>query len=462
MSSNGTPSRRPGGARPRPLRYGRSASTSTMGSSIDGQGPVSLEDHPQDRDLPSRSMTMEPISEDSTPRPFDPERFGDTSTRPPLVQQHTGHDSISSFASSSAFFSPRHGSGPFFTASPDRGSPQSFSPIMSPRALQSTVGSSTSTRHPTSDSVSSSSTLPPSQGRWDQIRSAVRAAQPPPTVASPPPLASSAASISSFSTSSHPTSPPVSAAKTPKSSRFRAVVDSAATQQVLDASARFEADLRRACWETRYGSTLFPMPAYDGRSDRDAYATPLATGTSTAFNIPMTASSSTFNEPYLKSGLKRPPSLHSVVATPSAPQSVNILYQTLLAHAPLTTASSGPSNIRLPLEAEIMSVLLSPLLSGDRGKRMEDERRVALDAFELITKTWRSPSFEVCLQQSHTHPIQKWILVCRSSSNGGFGAPRSSAAAHLTFADGSSASLTFFCFPVRLRFLCDPQLRCKR
>ncbi|KAG8894652.1 hypothetical protein FRB99_001072, partial [Tulasnella sp. 403] len=391
--------RRSSGGRPKPIRVSRAGSMGTV--SEDGVRirsdslPVVDEDSKdrllhalfdggaQPQDSPSRNPFEEMIKRQS----------GDVALR---QQDTTPFGS----RSSSAFFSPQgreDEAKSYFTASPEVASPFSSSPAQSPRILQGQLRSAGPSRQATIDSIvnemNPTPSSPPPQSpshRWDQLRNALGA-----NTAEAPAMSSSQPSASSFSQYAAPLpSPALSGAgpKTPRLGRFgfRQVVEQASQQVSLHASARFENDLRRACWEAKYGEG-------SGMAQDSSPLIPLPPGNGSGFNLPLSSSASAMSgSPSV--GLKRPPSVQSM-STAKGQRSIRILYQTLVSHAPLTTSATGPSRMRLPLEDDVMSVLLSPFLSKEQGKRIEDEQWLAIETFEMITKTWRSPTMETELER---------------------------------------------------------------
>jgi hypothetical protein len=73
------------------------------------------------------------------------------------------------------------------------------------------------------------------------------------------------------------------------------------------------------------------------------------------------------------------------------------------------SSSTALRSAYLPHESLVLSVLLEPFLSTDsnggedtaEAGRLEEERWLAIDAFELVVKTW-PPSNEVSLSHSNT------------------------------------------------------------
>ncbi|KAG8883201.1 hypothetical protein FRB97_007023 [Tulasnella sp. 331] len=261
-----------------------------------------------------------------------------------------------------------------------------------------------------------SSPLPPvtSAQRWATVRKAIATgaggsisslastATPPPLPTQQqqsPPINTPSTAYSRFhhSSSHAPSSPaavPAVPGKTPRLGRFgfRHVVEQvtdANRSGVVDATTRFEDDLRRACWAVRYGD---PSASSGGESDAA-----LNSGGSSATLAPQ-SSGFVGNSASSKLGVRRPPSMMSLSYGSQA--ALRAISQTLLRYAPLTTPATGPSRTQLPLESEILSTLLGVFLHNNgRGKRVEEDQWKAVETFDMITKTWKSPSAEMELER---------------------------------------------------------------
>jgi hypothetical protein len=89
-----------------------------------------------------------------------------------------------------------------------------------------------------------------------------------------------------------------------------------------------------------------------------------------------------------------PRSLPSLAALARPIASVNPLLQMLLHHAP--TSRDGPiRSPYLPHENQVQYVLLAPFLTQEVGDEIEEERRIAVEAFEVVVKTWKPQTKEV-------------------------------------------------------------------
>lgn len=406
--------KRASGGRPKPLRFSRDSE----------RGPRTSLSQPIGGPIAEQSDAETPRPQDSTfrqsyqlrddgPSPLPEEVIAGTRSRTVPLHQPTAiqQESQDSPSARPSFLPPRTGSttsDQYYTTSPERQmSPQSFH---SPPYRESPLPSQPPSRQGTTDFSAEAVPRPwaaatqpesPSQSRWDQLRNAVgsitaNTTEPPESPPSSRPALSSRGSVSSFTSSSYThvqaPSTPAPSTKTPRTGRFgfRQVVDQATTQVSLNATARFESDLRRACWEARYGDgASVSGHSHDARSD--TYSQPLATGIGSSFSLPLTAASSAI----FGDRVKRPT---NISGTPPPSYSLRPLQQALLAHAPLTTASTGPSQMRLPMEDEVLSVLLVPFLDSSGSNEADNEQWLATEIFEMITKTWRSPSPEVCAQ----------------------------------------------------------------
>ncbi|KAG8919843.1 hypothetical protein FRC01_001070 [Tulasnella sp. 417] len=420
--------KRASGGRPKPLRFSRDSERGSRASLTQPiGGPIA--------EQPEAETSA---TQDSTPRqsyqlrddgPSAIPEEGMTSTRSRTVPLHQPtprkQESQDSFSSRSGFLPQRKGSDQYYTMSPERQtSPQ---PFQSPPHRASPLPSQPPSRQATTDfSVEAVPPVPrpwassarpdsPSQSRWDQLRNAVGSiatstTEPPESPPSSRPPLSSRGSVSSFTSSSFthvqappPPSTPAPSTKTPRTGRFgfRQVVDQATTQISLNATARFESDLRRACWDARYGDGA-SVSGHLNDSRSDIYSQPLATGIGSSFTLPLTAASSAI----FGDRAKRPTNMSG---TPPPSYSLKPLQQALLAHAPLTTASTGPSQLRLPMEDEVLSVLLVPFLDNSGSNETDNEQWLATEIFEMITKTWRSPSPEA--------ELERWLWCTKAASS---------------------------------------------
>ncbi|KAG8996876.1 hypothetical protein FRB90_012614, partial [Tulasnella sp. 427] len=421
--------KRSSGGRPRPLRLRRDsdqASRSSLGQPI--AGPIAEQPEVEGQpDLPTAQQSPFRQSyqlRDHGPLPTPALDVEGTRSRTVPLHQPTAtrQEPPATTSPRPTFLPPQRDSDQYFTMSPERqSSPQSFqSPPLRLNQLPSQPPSRQATTDFSGEPVpkpwaSTAKPGSPSQSRWDQLRNAVgtiassstESAPAEPQPASHPPL-SSRGSVSSFSSSSFshvqsiPPSTPAPSTKTPRTGRFgfRQVVDQATTQVNLNAVTRFENDLRRACWDARYSDgASVPGTSTDTRGD--VYSHPLPTGIGSSFSLPLTAASSAiFGD---KASSKR-----NLQAT-GAPQphySLRSLQQALLAHAPLTTASTGPSQMRLPIEDEVLSVLLLPFLDTSGSTEADNEQWLATEIFEMITKTWRSHSPEA--------ELERWLWCTRA------------------------------------------------
>ena len=224
-----------------------------------------------------------------------------------------------------------------------------------------------------------------SKARWDHLRQHVIGAQ---TRSATPPIASSQ---SSPAASQHTSSP--SRSQTPKPSRlarfgFRHVVDQARELGVDDAH-KFAVELRNLCWSIRSAES-------HRKVDREPTGSSLHlhfmsnTSLSTMGNSSTDSFSHSSNK---KFELRRPPSTQSLTHAHYSISSIGPLYQSLLKHATPTVNGAFPAP-RLPVEAEVLSTLLAPFTASERGVHVDDEMRLAVEAFGLITRTW-PPSNEV-------------------------------------------------------------------
>ncbi|KIY73014.1 hypothetical protein CYLTODRAFT_366316 [Cylindrobasidium torrendii FP15055 ss-10] len=191
---------------------------------------------------------------------------------------------------------------------------------------------------------------PTSTVRWNSVRSHVL----PPTT--PPPVPSHSQQASSSSTLNLGASGRGN--QTPKTSKFaqrlgfRQVVEQA-RETALDDARRFAYELQKVCWAVRSGEkSSAPIPTH---------------GSSLSINQLAHVTNAKTRRQSL------PPTSHT---------SLKPLYHVLLQHA-----QSGVQI--MPCETLVLSTLLLPFLTFDKGKRGDEERWFGLESFEVIRKTWR-------------------------------------------------------------------------
>jgi hypothetical protein len=114
-----------------------------------------------------------------------------------------------------------------------------------------------------------------------------------------------------------------------------------------------------------------------------------------------------------KQDLRRPQSAQSLAVSYRPVPSLKHLYQTILHHAAPYGDGLRPSS-RFPHEIQTLSTLLGPFLTLETGVRVDEERWFAVEAFEVIVKTW-NPADEVSWHHS-LWPIVDRLTVRRSGT----------------------------------------------
>ena len=235
-----------------------------------------------------------------------------------------------------------------------------------------TLASEQPLRSSTPESISS--TVSTSGARWDKIRRHVLV---------------SSASARQRSPHPQPPFPPPPRSTTPKSSRFarlgfRNVVEQA--REVAEDMNIFAAEVRKACWISRYPEH------YKSKSERDNFATTM----NTTLYRPFMSNTSLSGTSGPSSGLTKKqdimasqttlPSLLSPSNQRTVP-SIKPLWQLLMTYA--TPSADGtlwyPT---LPHETLILSVLQGPFLRSSQQQEVQDERRLAMESFEILFKAW--------------------------------------------------------------------------
>ncbi len=219
-------------------------------------------------------------------------------------------------------------------------------------------------RSSTPDSLSSATSS--SRARWDKVRqhvlfSAVNARQ-----ASPQP---------------QPTPP---RSTTPKLSRFPRL----GFRHVIEQDTRiFSNEIRKACWMSRYSEH------FKSRGERDHFT---ATMNSSLY-LPFMSSASLSGASGMSGGISRRQDTmmsRSTVPSPTTPTNqrsmptLKPLWQLLMTYA--TPSPDGTLRCAdLPHETLVLSVLQGPFLKQSRLQDgVPDERRLAMESFEIVFRTW--------------------------------------------------------------------------
>lgn len=66
----------------------------------------------------------------------------------------------------------------------------------------------------------------------------------------------------------------------------------------------------------------------------------------------------------------------------------------------------------LPVEKDVLSVLLMSFLSQSTGRIVDEERRLSMEIMETIVKTWRVRPSEVCYTEHVLH-LSHWNILGR-------------------------------------------------
>jgi hypothetical protein len=255
---------------------------------------------------------------------------------------------------------------------------------------KSSSPSRSNSRRPSDGAVSTRSgspvPFPSSRARWDLLRqrvllSGASSLDPSSPYAQPQP------SLSTSSVTSPVRLP------TPKPSRFarlgfRQVVDSPG-EATANESSKLAEDIQRACWCSRFADSQKLS-----RYERDiASSSTLYLPFMTNPSLPVSANASVATLPISgrKYDLWRPQS--DALQASSSP-SVNNLLQTLLYHAPPSSDNTTPTSY-LPHENQVHAALLAPFLIPEIGNKVDEEQRIAVEAFEVVVKTWKAELKEV-------------------------------------------------------------------
>lgn len=243
---------------------------------------------------------------------------------------------------------------------------------------------------------------PPSstpRARWATLRRAVI------------PAAASTASITESDTTSRVTSPapsfqsfsqlnlPGARPSTPKPSRlarfgFKHVVVEA-REAADDLTRRFAEDIKRACWSARFGDQRPSKP--EREPTQPILGSTLHLPFMSSASLPLTgnASASSFHgQGGSRQPLRRPPSTLSLSSQQSRSFALSGLQAVIVRYASVAS-NKETTYIFLPHEKDALSVLLISFLSQSTGRIADEERRLSLEIFETIVKTWRARDAEV-------------------------------------------------------------------
>jgi hypothetical protein len=170
---------------------------------------------------------------------------------------------------------------------------------------------------------------------------------------------------------------------TPKPSRFaRLGLRQVVEQVAVDEAILMTHEIQKACWAAR------GTEPSKSKSDQPYGG---AFGSST--NLPGQPSGK-------KQELRRPASVLSLGNTSRVQPSLKPIHAVLRQHYSPPVDGISRSVHVLPLEAQILSVLLTPFLSSDKGPKVDEERWLAIESFDLIIKGWH-PKDEVRLKSKH-------------------------------------------------------------
>ncbi|KAI0087407.1 hypothetical protein BDY19DRAFT_893157 [Irpex rosettiformis] len=233
-------------------------------------------------------------------------------------------------------------------------------------------------------SITSAALASPSKRRWDTVRHHVL-----PSISS---SIDSASDILAFPP--RPSTP--KGYKFGQKKAFRQVVETAQTQQQGE-SKRFAEAIRLACWEVRFGET--PQQVKAESTLGSTLHLPFALSTA---SLPTNSAASILATGTRVHGLRRPPSISSVIPSAREPPSI-----TRLARA-LTSSMSFNRPQDLPHEKLVLSTLLIPFLSPLPGTTLEIEQATAVETFEYAIRTWKP--------HSSGDDLERCIWCCKAAS----------------------------------------------
>ena len=229
----------------------------------------------------------------------------------------------------------------------------------------------------TAGSIASSSRV-----RWEQLRHHVlRPATPPPS--------QSAATISSSATSQASHSQPAKPSRLARLG-FRSVVEHA-REVVSDDARKFAQELNRICWSIRLTE---PQKA---RAEREAGSTGSSSHMHFKPDLPFVAGAAVSTVEAHRGGTgKSFDKLHLASSGPiqlRTVASVGPLHQSIQRHA-IPFQDGMCTTTHLPSESLVLSTLLIPFFNTKGSPYLDEERWLAIETFEFITRTW-APMDEV-------------------------------------------------------------------
>ena len=93
-------------------------------------------------------------------------------------------------------------------------------------------------------------------------------------------------------------------------------------------------------------------------------------------------------------GLKRPPSSQTLSQGSRAAALSNI--QHVIVRYAAASQQNATLYAYLPMERDVLSVLLMSFLNQSTGRIVDEERRLSLEIFETVIRTWRVRPSELC------------------------------------------------------------------
>ena len=224
-----------------------------------------------------------------------------------------------------------------------------------------------------------------SKQRWDNLRQHFLPTHAPAQAAQVQP---STAPSTSFDVPQRPSTP--KQFRMPKLG-FRQVVEQA-QESVGDQNKRFADDIRAALRPVRPTELKAPRREREGTLATMATSLNMGLMGSSASLAMASISTSNVTQQSRGRGIRRPPSLQSV-ATHSPLAGPASLYAVISHYASISPNQLHVAKI-LPHEREVLSALLAPFV-GPRGDATDGERLRAMEAFEVIVRTWDVASEEV-------------------------------------------------------------------
>ncbi|KAG6901982.1 hypothetical protein C0995_005941 [Termitomyces sp. Mi166 len=178
---------------------------------------------------------------------------------------------------------------------------------------------------------------------------------------------------------------------------FRHVVEHA---READETLRISQEFETVCWSIRMAE---PQKV---KGDTTSSSLHLTFMSNTSLASEDTSTVERHPHAYKKHDLRRPQSIQSLTTYRTVPI-VKPLYQLLLHHA-TPSVEKRVTLAALPHESLVLSTLLSPFFSTEQNPQLEEERWNAVEAFEMITRSWTP--------HNEGKGVERYLWCCKAAT----------------------------------------------